>query len=473
MNSMTRRHFIQGSLLTAASLSLPARSWAQVNGANNDIRLAVVGFHGRGKNHIDGFRKLKGVRVAALCDVDRDVLENEANKLRKANNPVQTYTDVRELLDNKDIDAISIATPNHWHSLIGIWGCQAGKDVYCEKPVSHNVWEGRQLVRAARKHNRIVQTGTQCRSSKGLQEGIQWLQEGNLGKIKVSRGLCYKPRRSIGDVQSPQPVPESIDYNLWCGPAPKDPLMRKNLHYDWHWVWPTGNGDLGNQGIHQMDIARWALGEKALSPRVFAVGGRFGYKDDGTTPNSLIVYHDYEKAPLIFEVRGLDTDAYEGAKIGVIVECENGMLVIPSYSRAIAYDNDHKEIKRWDEGGDHFANFIDAVRSRKKEDLTADIEEGHISSALCHTGNISYLVGHRMSPDAVKERLQDDPEAMKTAERMADHLADNQVDLDQTRPTMGMALKMRPEEEIFVGNFQANHFLTRRYREPFVVPDRV
>jgi predicted dehydrogenase len=219
---------------------------------------------------------------------------------------VTGYTDMRKLFDDKSIDAVSIATPNHWHALASIWAIQAGKDVYVEKPVSHCVWEGRQIVKAARKYGKIVQTGTQSRSSReGIAAAVKYVQEGNLGKILLSRGLCYKRRGSIGKSEGEQPIPESIDYDLWCGPGPKGPLMRQKLKYDWHWTWDYGNGDLGNQGIHQKDNARWFLGEMELSPSVWSVGGRLGYEDDGETANTQIIYHGYEKAPLIFEVRGL------------------------------------------------------------------------------------------------------------------------------------------------------------------------
>src|SRR5881394_1973139 len=302
MNKQTRRSFLKSSALaTTATVAWSARSWSQVPSANDDIRIAVVGFGGRGQSHLEGFGKIQGCRITGLCDVDDAILGKEKQKQSDKGVSVEAFSDIRKLLESKNVDAISIATPNHWHSLAALWSVQAGKDVYVEKPVSHNVWEGRKLVEAARKHNRIVQTGTQCRSSVGLQEAIAWIQAGNLGKIIRARGLCYKRRASIGLAGGPQPVPESVDYDLWCGPAPKHPLMRKKLHYDWHWVWETGNGDDGNQGIHQMDLARWALGEPELAPRVISIGGRLGYEDDGRTPNTQVVFHDYAKAPLIFE----------------------------------------------------------------------------------------------------------------------------------------------------------------------------
>ncbi len=387
---------------------------------------------------------------------------------------------MRKLLENKNIDVVTFATPNHWHSLGAIWAVQAGKDVYVEKPVSHNVWEGRQLVKAARAHQKIVQAGTQCRSSSGILEGIEFVRQGNIGKILRARGLCYKRRASIGKVDSPQSVSANIDYDLWCGPAPKEPLMRKNLHYDWHWVWPTGNGDLGNQGIHQMDIARWALGESELSPRVLSVGGRLGYVDDGTTPNTLIAFHDYPTAPLIFEVRGLPTSAdkstmdnYHGASIGVVVDCEGGSMLIPDYSTAIIHDREGKEIKRFKASSSHFANFLKAVHSRNSSDLNADILEGHISSGLCHTANISYRLGKQHSVEEIKDAFKKNSDMAEAFGRMQEHLAANKVDLGATPATLGEVLKMDPKTERFAGNHKANEMLTRKYRRPFVVPDKV
>jgi predicted dehydrogenase len=485
MNKIPRRRFIRNSLLAAAAFKawpLVAQSSvkARIIGANGDIRYAVVGFNGRGKNHIEALSKVKGTRLVALCDVDSAVLETELKKATAGGEKVEGYTDLRKLLENKGVDAVTFATPHHWHALGAIWAAQAGKDVYVEKPASHNVWEGRKMVETARKYNRIMQVGTQCRSSVGLQEAIAWLHEGHLGKIIRARGLCYKRRDSIGKAAGPQPAPATVDYDLWCGPAPKHPLMRKRLHYDWHWVWETGNGDMGNQGIHQMDIARWALGEPELSPRVLSIGGRLGYDDDGVTPNTQIVFHDYKAAPLIFEVRGLPAggdsskmDEYHGASIGVVVDCEGGSMVIPSYTKAIVCDKAGKEIKTYEEGGNHFENFIQAVRSRKSTDLHADILEGHISSALCHTGNISHRLGKSMSPEAIRDATKADGDLAESLERMEEHLAANKVDLSKTPLMLGEVLKMNPKTERFTNNRKANRLLTREYREPFVVPEKV
>jgi predicted dehydrogenase len=487
MNASTsRRSFLKTAAVASAALGFPAVSWNRVHGANDALRVAVVGFKGRGGDHINGFLKIPGVRVAALCDCDSRVLEGAVRKLKDQGHDVKGYKDVRDCIADRDIDIISTATPNHWHALITVWACQANKDVYVEKPVSHNVWEGRQAVEAARKYRRIVQTGTQSRSSHAIREAVAWVHAGNIGKILISRGLCYKPRASIGKVDGPQPIPEHIDYNLWCGPAPMSPLTRKNLHYDWHWVFETGNGDLGNQGIHQMDIARWFLGEKELSPSVLSAGGRLGYVDDGNTPNTQVIWHGYAKAPLIFEVRGLprdkagqkdgwgkSMDKYMGAQIGVVVHCEGGYVVVPNYSSAIVYDKAGKEIKRFEGAKDHYQNFIAAVRSRQVEDLNSDILEGHLSSALCHTGNISYQLGRKAGPGEARERLQDRHRLQESFDRMVEHLRLNEVDLDTEKLTVGVGLTMDPSTERFEGNADANRLLTREYRKPFVVPEKV
>jgi len=475
-----------GSLaLSAIGLSArPARARARRIGPNDTIRAAVIGIRGRGGNHIDGLQRLEGVEVVALCDVDEKVLAGKRKQFaEKYGREVEGETDMRRLFDRDDIDVVSTATPNHWHSLLTIWACQAGKDVYVEKPVSHNVWEGRQMVNAARRYNRIVQTGTQCRSSRAIAEAASWVQAGKLGSIKIARGFCYKPRRSIGKVTGPQGVPAHIDYDRWLGPAPLEPLMRKNLHYDWHWDFSTGNGDLGNQGIHQVDLCRWFLGEPRLSSRVMSVGGRFGYADDSDTPNTLITLHDYPTAPLLFEVRGLPRDKqaqeenwgggmdnYKGVRVGAVIECEDGRVVVPNYNSAQAYDTSGEKVQEWKGAEDHFANFIDAVRSRKQSDLNSDIEEGHVSSGLCHTGNISYKLGRSASPDEIKQELDGTP-LLEAWERMQSHLVANGV--EGGRATLGPRLLMDPKSETFEDNAMASSMLSRAYRPGYGVPSMV
>ncbi|HUR59828.1 MAG TPA: Gfo/Idh/MocA family oxidoreductase [Opitutaceae bacterium] len=480
LTPLTRRSFLRTSAVATAGFAFTARSWAQVAGANGTIRVAVVGLNGRGKSHLASLAKVSGVRVVALCDADTAVLAK--TKANVNGGDVKTYVDLRELLLSPDIDAVTIATPNHLHSLQAIWACEAGKDVYVEKPVSHNIWEGRQLVTAAKKYNRVVQAGTQIRSGAGLQEAVSWVRAGNLGKITASRGFCYKRRDSIGKVGAPQAVPSTVNYDLWSGPAPMVPLMRKRLHYDWHWLQLTGNGDVGNQGIHQMDVARWFLGEPGLPRHTLSVGGRLGYEDDGDTPNTQVVVHDYASAPLIFEVRGLPTkagasgenamDEYRDVRIGNVVECEGGYVTM-GYFSATAYDKAGKIVKQFKGDDRHMANFIDTVRSRKTAQLFGPVEEGHVSSALCHLGNISHILGRNTPPDALREKVQGNRLLAEAYGRMAEHLAANNVDLKRTPLTYGLPLSMAPGTETFTGEFaaQASPLLTRKYRAPYAVPN--
>jgi len=488
MNPVNRRSFLRTSAFAAAGAALSARTWAQAPGANGDIRVAVVGLNGRGRNHLQSLQRVKGVRVVALCDVDSTVLARAKKSLAEEGSDVRTYVDLRELLAQKDIDAVSIASPNHQHSLQAVWACQAGKDVYVEKPVSHNVWEGRQLVHAAARHNRVVQCGTQIRSGEGLREAVAWVRSGQLGRVTAARGFCYKRRDSIGRADAPLQIPANINFDLWCGPAPLVPPRRLRLHYDWHWVHVTGNGDVGNQGIHQMDVARWFLGETGLPRTTLSVGGRLGYADDGDTPNTQVVIHDYASAPLIFEVRGLpakagpaggggrrgDTmDNFRGVGVGNVIDCEGGSVVSTNYFTATAYDKAGKVVREFKGSDRHMQNFIDVVRSRKKADLYGPIEEGHISSALCHLGNISHVLGKASPPDALRERIRGNAGLAEACGRMMEHLGANTVDLQSTPLTLGALLQVAPGAERFTGEFAAaaNPLLTRQYRAPFTVPD--
>ena len=487
--NLSRRKFLQTSAFAAAGLGLSAKSWGRVIGANDTIRVGVIGFNSRGNALIgDALKAIKdgeNARITALCDVDARVLTKGVEAAHKRDEPVKGFKDLRDMYSSKEVDAVIIATPNHWHALATVWACQAGLDVYTEKPVSNNVFEGRKMVEAARKYERIVQTGTQSRSSSGILEAIEWVRAGNLGKIKVARGLCYKPRPSIGKTSGDQPVPEGIDYDLWCGPAPLTQPRRNNkgngpVHYDWHWFWDYGAGDLGNQGIHQMDIARWFLGHKDLSPRVLSFGGRLGYDDDGETPNTQVVYHDFPGAPLIFEVRGLpekkglkEMDKYRGGSVAVVIECEGGHILVPNYTGATALDKSGKEIRKWSGSSNHMANFFKAVRSRKVSDLKADILEGHLSSALCHTGNISYRLGQKTGADGIRQALKKHVGAEESFDRMLSHLQANEVDVAKDMVTLGPVLTMDPKTETFPGNAKANALLTRDYRAQFIVPNQV
>ncbi|MDB4913652.1 MAG: oxidoreductase domain protein [Gemmatimonadetes bacterium] len=495
MSPLDRRTFLKSSAIIAAGAALPARSWGQVMGSMDDLRVGVIGLNGRGRNHLSSLAKIPGVRVVALCDPDSSLLEKV-----KATLPgnVTTYVDMREMFANKDIDAVTVATPNHWHSLAGIWAMQAGKDVYLEKPVSHNIWEGRQLVAAANKYKRVIQAGTQIRSGEGLQQAVAYVQSGAMGKIVASRGFCYKRRDSIGSCGGPQQVPANINYDLWTGPAPLVAPHRNNpkngpVHYDWHWINMYGNGDVGNQGIHQMDVARWFLGEPGLPQSSLSIGGRLGYIDDGETPNTQVVIHHYTKAPLIFEVRGLpkkagtaaaggdpramqgggggDMDKYRGVDIGNVIDCEGGSMIVPSYTTARAVDKDGKVMKEFKGTDRHMENFIDVVRSRKTQDLYGPIEEGHVSSALCHLGEISHQLGKGTPGEALRERVKSDAMLTEANGRMMEHLKLNEVDLNKTPLTLGMPLTVDTKNERFTGPdaARANALLTREYRAGFVV----
>ncbi len=491
--SINRRSFLGRAALGAAALSASRVALLQADekpvssSPNEKLGFAIIGVGGRGGEHINEFAGPSDIDMMYLCDVDEQAGEKRCDEVeKKTGNRPKFVKDFRRALDDPRVHAISTATPNHWHSLVSIWGMQAGKDVYVEKPVSHNVWEGRQAAMWSAKLNRICQCGTQSRSSPSLKEAVAFVRSGKLGKIQYAIGTCYKPRPSIGKLDKPLVLPANIDYDLWCGPAEKRELFRPRLSYDWHWDFNTGNGDMGNQGIHQMDIARWFLGEQQLSPKVMSIGGRLGYEDAGDTPNTQVVYHDYAAAPLIFETRGLprdqsvnvngkwgssDMDSYRGSQVGVIVQCELGYVVIPSYSSAIAFDNDNKEIQAWKGGGNHFVNFLDCVRSRKREDLNADILEGHLSSALCHTGSITHRLGTKMTGAQAAEAVKDNARFSDSVTRMAEHLKANGVNVESPSISVGPWLEMDPSTERFKDNEPANALLTRPYREGFVVPE--
>jgi predicted dehydrogenase len=469
MRMLSRRQFLAHSSAAAAAAALAPRAFGSRNEA---LRVAVTGVRGRGMDHVKGLLALKDVEIAAICDVNQNIIGKAMKAVEDKQGKKPAYhQDFRKLIEDKSIDAVTIATSNHTHALLAIWALQAGKHVYVEKPVSHNVWEGRKIVEAARKYNRLCQTGTQSRSYKGFQEAIQFLREGKLGKIKLARGLCYNPRLSIGH-KDDAPVPAGIDYNLWLGPAPERPFNENRFFYNWHWFWDYGNGDLGNQGIHQMDIARWGLGRNELPRKVISVGGRFGYKDDGETANSQIVAYDYGDGPgILFEVRGLETPPYKEVKVGVIFHCAEGLVTF-NRSEATALNREGELIQKWKGTGDHFQNFADAVRSGKASDLRAPIEEGHLSSALCHLGNISYRLGGLHAMYKVRP-FPDNDDAADTFDRFKDHMTANDVQPDQTQITVGKTLTVDPKTERFMGDDEANQMLSREYRKPFVVPESV
>jgi predicted dehydrogenase len=498
MRIVSRREFLHDSstlaaalagagLFGAAATAAEKKEEAKRQDVNDRLHVAVVGVHGRGMSHVGGFAGKNNCLITTVCDADEAVIGPAMKAIEAVQGKQPKYEqDIRKLLEDKSIDVISIATPNHWHALAAVWALQNGKDVYVEKPVSHNVSEGRRIVEAARKYNRICQAGTQSRSSHGMREAMEYLHDGKLGKVRLARGLCYKLRGSIGKVKEPTPIPKSVDYNLWCGPAPMKPLLRESLHYDWHWQWDYGNGDLGNQGIHEMDKARWGLG-KELPNAVFSFGGRFAYVDDGQTANTQVVVFDYGDSQLIFEVRGLPSDSpypekiakKEGKRgsnfVGNIFYGSEGVLVCPSYTSGAVLNNDGEVVKQFSGGGDqsHFDNFVKAVRSRKAEDLNADILEGHLSTALCHLGNISYRLGKEERFGGKPKASSSDKETAAAFERFTEHLSDKLGPIAKISYRIGTRLEVDPKTESFTNSKDANAMLTREYRQGFEVPEKV
>ncbi|MCA9412658.1 MAG: Gfo/Idh/MocA family oxidoreductase [Candidatus Omnitrophica bacterium] len=436
MSNTNRREFIKetATLTAGAAVGIGAlkRSTASWAGANERIRVGIIGINGRGrKYHANRFPSLpkgasgapqfpeethENVEVAVLCDVDTRTYEPCAKGLfddRGLKRPAFEQ-DFRKVLDDDSIDVVSIATTNHWHTPIAVMACQAGKDVYVEKPISHNVWEGRQLVEAAKKYNRVVQHGTQIRSSPGSQEAIQKLKEGVIGDVYMAKGLCYKTRNSIGHTPE-KPAPPEVDYDMWLGPAPKRPFSENRFHYNWHWHWDYGNGDIGNQGVHQMDVARWGLGV-GLPPQINAQGGHFSYDDDQETPNTLVATFTYPDAGkrgllLVFEVRHMHTYPELGVTIGNIFFGSEGYMILDSYTGYKTFLKNGEEGPSRYEDKSHVDNFIEAVRARKPEMVNAPPEEGHISASMCHLANISYRLGRSVEFDPDTERCKRDDEA--------------------------------------------------------------
>ena len=436
--------------------------------ANDRIRVAIIGCRIRGKQHAQELAHLGDCEIAYVCDPDRDLVAELAAAVEKQQGTTpKTAQDMRRIFDDRQVDAVFVATPNHWHALAAIWAMQAGKDVYVEKPVSHNISEGRRIVQVARKTGRICQGGTQNRSNGALAAAIEYIKQGKLGEVKLARSIVYGQRGSIGGPGAYQ-VPASVDYSLWAGPAPMSPLTRPQFHYDWHWFWETGNGELGNNNIHSLDICRWGLGVNGLGRAVLSYGGRLGYTDAGQTPNTQVCIFDFGDRTIVSETRGLKTAPFR-FKDGWVFEGSKGFIAGTSL-----FDLEGNLVRTFSGSGQsHFANFLKAVRSRNRADLNADILEGHQSTALCHIGNISWRLGRAASPEEIREtlgKLQVHENVRETLDRTLEHLRQNEVNLEQTKLTLGALLQPAPERETFVANPRADAFLTREYRKPFVVP---
>ncbi len=476
MSHLSRRQFLQTSAaagITTFAIS-GTKSSGNVLGANDRVQVGIAGLNGRGKSHMGELSGRKDdVEIAYLIDPDQRTWPSALKSVSDKGHKPQTVADIRTALEDKNLDAVTVATPNHWHALITIWACQAGKDVYVEKPCSHNVHEGRIAVEMARKHQRIVQHGTQSRSSGSWDNITAVSRSGHYGQLKVARGYCYKNRSSIGMKEITTP-PKELDFNIWLGPAAEQPFHANLVHYNWHWFWETGNGDIGNQGVHQMDIARWGIKDATLPTSVVSVGGRFGYTDQGQTANTQISIMDFGPTQLIFEVRGLST---KDKLVTNRFEFEDGYIKEDGKFYkwgADAGETIPKLANSRGPGGGHFGNFIAAVKSRRTENLNADILEGHYSSALCHLANISYRLGTEGSFATKADALRGDKAAIATFEKMEDHLArENKVELAGVKCRFGRALTVDVKAESFTNDAEANALLTRNYRGPFVVPQKV
>lgn len=498
MSKLNRRQF--SALAASAYMASTAPRMTQAQSPNEQLGVCIAGLNGRGGEHIRGFNADPRTVIRAIVDIDEEVAGKRADQISKLQNfKPEVFTDVRKALDADGVDILTCATPNHWHALMGVWAMEAGKDVYIEKPVSHNIHEGRALVTAAERYGRMFQTGTQSRSSSACRDAVQFLADGGIGEVNFARGLCYKRRKSIGALGD-YPIPPNVNFDLWSGPASlTDPkLTRGRFHYDWHWQRHYGNGDLGNQGPHQTDIARWGLGLNRHPNAIISYGGRLGYDierndpnyvDAGDTANTEVSIYDYGDKSIVFETRGLDvSDSMgkevatffgdgKGNKIGVIFYGEDGYLAQTRYDYCRVFDKEMnltKEFKARNVGDAHFANFIDACVSRDYGSLHADAMTGHLSAGVSHLGNISYYLGEQNKAsleqviDAVgKVKSLDDNAA--TLERTVEHLKANGVDLEKTPLALGPYLEFDNDSEKFTNNDEANEMLTREYRKGFEV----
>ena len=493
--SITRRQFVKRSSAAAAAVGLPMFVPARAFGANEKIRVGIIGLGGRGSHsHATALGNQDGVDVVALCDPDRGRLNRAAGGIKKwFKRDADKYTDMRDLLKRKDIDVVSIATQVYWHGLATIWACQAGKHVYVEKPLCLYIWEGRQMVAAARKHKRIVQCGTQHRSAKGVREATAWTREGNLGKIKHINCFAVKPRSSLGKREKPLDIPDSIDYELWCGPAKKLPIYRNRLQYDCRYDWNTGGGETLDQGIHELDVARAWLGEKKIPRRTMSIGGRFMWNDAGDAANAHIMCYDFAGAPVIHEIYNVQAPGFvDGLKLpksikgsradrmlrhgpyGFVVTCEGGFILVLAYQAhetCIAFDRKGKQIKSFHGrgGGNHFVNFIEAVRSGKREHLHAEVEEGYISTATIHTSNISYRLGKVASVKRQQAAIEGVGGFSEAFERLQTTLKGHKI--DPNTATLGPWLEIDRDKECVKNNDKANELVRGYYRKPFIVPD--
>ncbi len=491
MSTFNRRNFLKRMGMAGAGFGVtgfPHLVQGMGHGvrANSLIQLAVVGLGNKGGAHIKDLFEEPGARVVAICDPDRARLEENEALFKERGREVGCYTDYQELLSDERIDGVVIASPNHWHALMGIWACQAGKDVYLEKPVTHDIWEGRQLLKAARTYKRVVQAGTQNRSDDGFRAAAEYIRAGKLGRILWVHGIWYQKRESLGRVAGPQAIPSSVDYDLWTGPAPLEPLRRSRLHYDWHWDWSTGNGDFGNLGMHQLDDCVWILRKTGLPHRFFSGGGRVSWDDDGETPNTQWAVFDFGDVPMMVEVRNLPhkrgvdyMDSLRGVRRGNVIHCEGGTFIGGRFGGRI-FDASGKRLEQFpgDGGATHMANWLQAVRSRDASTLRAEIEDGIGSARLCHLANTAFRSGYGMTQKEWMAQAEFHAAVEAAGRSFGEHLARNGMDPTQRAVSFSPWMHFDEEKSVYDGgdvsvNLIANALVRRYYREPFVVPELV
>ena len=441
MEKIDRRNFIRKTgAAAAAGLVAATGPWVRTgqaakNTPSDTVNVAVIGIRSRGTQHAVSFAKVPNTRVVALCDIDERLFPQSLDELEKAGGgKARTETDIRRLLEDKSIDAVSIATCNHWHALAAIWACQAGKDVYVEKPVSHNIWEGRKIVEAARKYDRIVQVGSQNRSNQTVQQCMDFIHSDKLGDIYMVKCVIFNPRESFGRGKV-APVPAGVHYDLWVGPAAWQPFNEARFHYNWHWFWNTGGGETANNGPHYTDFARWALQKYEHPKKIQSMGGYYAFDCEQETPNTQMSVMEYADGKIVqIEVRGLYTNKEAEENMGVLFFGTEGWMKLgrgawstyfgrkdepgptsDNYNEATSGYKAHDV--RAVENSPHFENFIQAVRSHKREDLTAEILEGHLSATMCHLPNIAYRLGRTVEFDSATETFPGDAEAQAMVSR--------------------------------------------------------
>lgn len=478
MPQLSRRHFLLASAAASIAVAPARRTFAL---ANDSINLGFISCGGRANEHMQQFSKLSGVNIAGLCDPDEARLDDAKKKFPKA----QTWTDLRALLDDPTIDAVVVATTNHWHCLAAIWAMQAGKHVYVEKPLSHSQWEGRQVVEAAKKYKKVCAIGTQQRSDPMQAEIKEFLhKEKALGEIQSARVNRYGIRATIGKRSTPLPIPSSVQYDLWLGPAQDKPIYREKLQYDWHWDWNTGSGEMGNWGVHVLDDLRnnVFLDKVTLPKRIFGGGGRLVWDDAGETPNVHFVYFDTGSIPVVIGLSNLpaapmskEIPAHPGPGSGYIAYCEGGRFEGQRGS-AVAFDKDGKVIRKFKGNGGngvHHQNFLDAVRVGDQSLLNASVAVGHDSTGWCNLANIAFRAGRPYTADAAKSF--DDPKGIWASllKETEEHLAAYSIPMASKPIVLSPTLTVDPAKEVFVGENAeiANAFLKREYRAPYVVPE--